>query len=70
MIALITFTETLMLLVGLLVIAFVVNTLFHITQRDMPVQSKFWWILAVLLLSPVGIVIYYLIGAKQPRIQT
>ena len=67
MIALITSTQVLLLIIGLVLLAFLVFTIHHITTRDLPVNSKFWWIMAVLFLSPVGMVLYYLIGANQPK---
>ena len=67
MIALITSTEVLLLIVGLVLLAFWVFTLHHITTRDLPVNSKFLWIMAVVFLSPVGMVLYYLIGENQAK---
>ena len=67
MIALITSTEVLLLSIGLVLLAFLVFTLHHIITRDLPADSKFWWIMAVLFLSPVGMVLYYLIGANQTK---
>ena len=68
MIALLTLTDVLFLLLGLVFLAFLVYTLHHITKRDLPADSKFLWIMAVLVISPVGMVLYYLIGANQPRV--
>lgn len=67
MIALINTTEFFFLIIGLFLLALLVFTLHHILTRDLPANSKFLWIMAVLLISPVGIVLYYLIGANQPK---
>ncbi len=70
MITLITSTEAILIFIGLAFLALLVFTLRHIRTRDLPANIKILWIMVVLFLSPVGMVLYYLIGANQPKAST
>lgn len=63
--ALITLTETLWLVAALLFLLFWGYTLYRISNGRLAGNSKLLWMLVVLLLSPVGLVIYYTLGVSK-----
>ena len=65
MMALLAINEIPLLIIGIIFLAFLVYTLHHITTRNLPASSKFLWFLVVILLCPVGMVLYYLIAANR-----
>lgn len=58
----------LLLIGGLLLLAIILFTINLIFKRDISTTSKFLWTLVVFFLCPIGIVLYYLIGANQPKV--
>lgn len=51
-------------LIGLIILILVIIAIVEILQSGRPVGEKLLWILLILLLGPIGLVLYFLIGRK------
>jgi hypothetical protein len=53
-------------IIGLILLALWIYTIFVIVTSSAQTNTKILWVIIVLILGPIGVLLYFLIGKSQP----